>query len=160
MTVFALIYDGVEAGKKWINRANKIIQTIISFIKVEYKRRNIVCGTSASFQGDERDIMFLSLITAHNHNRAALTKPEDERRFNVAVSRAKEQVWLFHSVQLEDLGNISDLRYKLLDHFVNYRPQPIPPQKLNQVKLQYPEYYRKDESLNVVGYYLKPGDEI
>lgn len=32
--------------------------------------------------------------------------------------------------------------------------------KLNQVKLQDPEYYRKDESLNVVGYYLKQGDEI
>lgn len=32
--------------------------------------------------------------------------------------------------------------------------------KLNQVKLQDPEYYRKDESLNVVGYYLKQDDEI
>ncbi|HRI21299.1 MAG TPA: hypothetical protein PLA68_10095, partial [Panacibacter sp.] len=32
--------------------------------------------------------------------------------------------------------------------------------KLSQVKLQDPEYYRKDESLNVVGYYLKAGDEI
>ena len=32
--------------------------------------------------------------------------------------------------------------------------------KLSQVKLQDPEYYRKDESLNVVGYYLKQGDEI
>ena len=32
--------------------------------------------------------------------------------------------------------------------------------KLNQVKLQDAEYYRKDESLNVVGYYLKQGDEI
>jgi len=32
--------------------------------------------------------------------------------------------------------------------------------KLNQVKHQDPEYYRKDESLNVVGYYLRQGDEI
>jgi DNA gyrase subunit A len=32
--------------------------------------------------------------------------------------------------------------------------------KMNQVKLQDPEYYRKDESLNVVGYYLLHGDEI
>ncbi|MEJ7681017.1 MAG: DUF559 domain-containing protein [Segetibacter sp.] len=56
-------------------------------------------------------------------------QPEDERRFNVAVSRAKEQVWLFHSVQLEDLSNTNDLRYKLLDHFLNYKPQLIPPQR-------------------------------
>ncbi|MFA6875375.1 MAG: AAA domain-containing protein [Parabacteroides sp.] len=86
----------------------------------EYHKRKIVCGNSASFQGDERDIIFLSLVTAHNHNRSALTKPVDERRFNVAVSRAKEQIYLFHSVQLEDLKNNNDLRYKLLDHFKNY----------------------------------------
>ncbi|MGO1245797.1 MAG: DUF559 domain-containing protein, partial [Sphingobacterium sp.] len=66
------------------------------------------------------------LVTAHNHNRSALVKPEDERRFNVAVSRAKEQIYLFHSVQLEDLSNTNDLRYKLLDHFKNYNSyQPI-----------------------------------
>jgi len=86
----------------------------------EYHKRKIVCGNSSSFQGDERDIIFLSLVTAHNHNRSALVKPEDERRFNVAVSRAKEQIWLFHSVQLDDLSNTNDLRYKLLDHFKNY----------------------------------------
>ncbi len=92
----------------------------------EFHKRKIVCGNSASFQGDERDIIFLSLVTAHNHNRSALVKPEDERRFNVAISRAKEQIWLFHSVQLDDFSNTTDLRYKLLDHFKNYSSyQPI-----------------------------------
>ena len=117
-------------GLQGTKQASIIESLIIKKIgEVEFKKRKIVCGTSASFQGDERDIMFLSLITAHNHNRTALTKPEDERRFNVAVSRAKEQVWLFHSVQLEDLSNTNDLRYKLLDHFLNYKPQPVPLQK-------------------------------
>ena len=113
------------------NKQATIIESLVikKIGEVEFKKRKIVCGTSASFQGDERDIMFLSLITAHNHNRTALTKPEDERRFNVAVSRAKEQVWLFHSVQLDDLSNTNDLRYKLLDHFLNYKPQPVPPKK-------------------------------
>jgi superfamily I DNA and/or RNA helicase/very-short-patch-repair endonuclease len=113
------------------NKQATIIDNLIlkKIGEVEYKNRNIVCGNSASFQGDERDIMFLSLITAHNHNRSALTKPEDERRFNVAVSRAKEQIWLYHSVQLDDLSNQNDLRYKLLDHFLNHKQQPIPPQK-------------------------------
>ncbi|HPS57653.1 MAG TPA: AAA domain-containing protein [Spirochaetota bacterium] len=92
----------------------------------EFFKRKIICGISASFQGDERDIIFLSLVTAHNHNRAAFTKPEDERRFNVAVSRAKEQIWLFHSVQLEDLSNTDDLRYKLLHYFMNHL-KPIEP---------------------------------
>lgn len=116
---------GLQGNKQATIIENLIIKKIG---EIEFKKRGIVCGTSASFQGDERDIMFLSLVTAHNHNRAALTRPEDERRFNVAVSRAKEQVWLFHSVLLEDLSNTNDLRYKLLDHFLNYKPQPIPPQ--------------------------------
>jgi len=88
----------------------------------EFKERKIICGNSASFQGDERDIIFLSLVTAQNHNRSALTRSEDERRYNVAVSRAIEQIWLFHSILLEDLSNTNDLRFKLLDHFINYRP--------------------------------------
>ena len=32
--------------------------------------------------------------------------------------------------------------------------------RLEQTKLVEPEYYRKSEGLNVVGYYLKQGDEI
>ncbi|GBE27548.1 hypothetical protein BMS3Bbin03_01475 [bacterium BMS3Bbin03] len=98
----------------------------------EFKERKIICGNSASFQGDERDIIILSLVTAHNHRRNALMRPEDERRFNVAVSRAKEQAWLFHSVEMEDLSNTGDLRYKILDHFINYRPENIP--KNNKIK--------------------------
>ncbi len=109
------------------NRQGQLIENhVIKKIgEVEYKKRKIICGTSANFQGDERDIIFLSLVTATNHNRSALVKPEDERRFNVAVSRAKEQLWLVHSVQLEDLSNSNDLRYKLLNHFINFRPKPI-----------------------------------
>jgi DNA gyrase/topoisomerase IV subunit A len=32
--------------------------------------------------------------------------------------------------------------------------------RLEHTRLAEPEYYRKNEGLNVVGYYLKPGDEI
>jgi len=104
------------------NQQSSLIESLLlkRIGEKEFHKRKIVCGNSASFQGDERDIIFLSLVTAHNHNRLALVKPEDERRFNVAVSRAKEQIQLFHSVQLEDLSNNNDLRYKLLDHFKNY----------------------------------------
>jgi superfamily I DNA and/or RNA helicase len=52
-------------------------------------------GSPASFQGDERDIIFLSLVTAHNHSRKALTTDKDKRRFNVAASRAKDQLCIF-----------------------------------------------------------------
>ena len=32
--------------------------------------------------------------------------------------------------------------------------------RLENTKLTDPEYYRKSESLNAIGFYLKPGDEI
>lgn len=82
----------------------------------DFQERKIVCGTPPDFQGDERDVVFLSLITAQDHRRRSLTGDSHRRRFNVAMSRAKEQVWLFHSVQEEDLNPI-DFRYQLLHYF-------------------------------------------
>lgn len=123
-------YDGKTIGVIVLqgNQQSILIENLLlqKIGEQEFHKRKIICGNSASFQGDERDIILLSLVTAHNHSRAAFVKPEDERRFNVAVSRAKEQIWLFHSIQLDDLNNTNDLRYKLLDHFLNYKPkQPI-----------------------------------
>ena len=128
LTISKLVDDNRYNGKTFgvitlqgNQQASLIENLLLKMIgEQEYHKRKIVCGNSASFQGDERDIIFLSLVTAHNHNRSALVKPEDERRFNVAVSRAIEQIYLFHSVQLDDLSNTNDLRYKLLDHVQNY----------------------------------------
>lgn len=44
------------------------------------------------------------------------TKLQDVQRYNVAVSRAKDQVWLFHSISLNQLGNREDLRYRLIEY--------------------------------------------
>lgn len=86
----------------------------------EMERRRLICGNPYSFQGDERDVMFLSMVAAKNERIGPLTKPADERRFNVAMSRARDQVWLFHSVQLEDLSE-KDIRKRLLEFFLNPR---------------------------------------
>ncbi len=80
------------------------------------EERKLRCGTPAAFQGDERDVIFLSLVVAPNYQFRALTGLNDKRRFNVAMSRARDQVWLFHSVQLHDLSRL-DLRYQLLRFF-------------------------------------------
>ena len=90
----------------------------------EMERRRLVCGNPYSFQGDERDIMFLSLVAASNKRIGPLTKAADERRFNVAASRAKDQMILFHSVTCDDLS-VHDLRRKLLEFFENTKPQQI-----------------------------------
>jgi len=134
-TIVNLVEDGKYDGKTFGvivlqgNQQASLIENLLvrAIGETEYHNRKIVCGNSVSFQGDERDIIFLSLITAHNHNRSALTRPEDERRFNVAASRAKEQIWLFHSIQLEDLSNTNDLRYKLLDHCLKHNTSTLRP---------------------------------
>lgn len=88
------------------------------------ERRRLVCGNPYSFQGDERDIIFLSMVAAPNERIGPFTKPADERRFNVAASRARDQMFLFHSVRSEDLST-SCLRRSLLEFFENTKPQEI-----------------------------------
>jgi len=90
----------------------------------EMERRRLVCGNPYSFQGDERDIMLLSLVAATNERIGPFTKAADERRFNVAASRARDQMILFHSVTCGDLSD-SDLRRRLLDFFENTKPPQI-----------------------------------
>ncbi|NNU77095.1 AAA domain-containing protein [Clostridium estertheticum] len=84
----------------------------------EILKRRLICGDAYSFQGDERDVMFLSMVIANNAKFAALTKDSDIRRFNVAASRARNQMWLFYSVDLEDL-NEKCVRYALLKYCID-----------------------------------------
>lgn len=84
----------------------------------EWTARDLRCGDAADFQGSERDVMFLSMVAAAAPGRrlGALSQDLYVQRYNVAVSRAKDQLWLFHSVALVDLGNPEDMRFALLDY--------------------------------------------
>lgn len=90
----------------------------------EMQKRRLICGNPYSFQGDERDIIFLSMVAATNERIGSYTKTADERRFNVAASRARDQMWLFHSVNCNDLSE-SCLRRRLLEFFENTKIQKI-----------------------------------
>jgi very-short-patch-repair endonuclease len=87
----------------------------------EIERRRIVCGDAYSFQGDERHVIFLSMVVAVKGDGSkgftALTGNQYQQRFNVAASRAQDQLWLFHSVMPEDIGNPDCMRHKLLTYF-------------------------------------------
>jgi very-short-patch-repair endonuclease len=85
------------------------------------QRHSILCGDSATFQGSERDIVFLSMV-ADSVNKTALTMRRYEQRFNVAVSRARDRVVLVRSVRREEL-NPSDLKARLIAHFENPMPE-------------------------------------
>ena len=84
----------------------------------EWKARDLRCGDASAFQGSERDIMFLSMVKAPSEDRrmTALTATQYVQRYNVAASRAKDQMWVYHSMAREDLTNSDCMRYQLLDY--------------------------------------------
>ena len=84
----------------------------------EMEERRLICGDAYSFQGDERDVIFLSMVAAPNMRSGVLNKVADQQRFNVACSRAREQMWLFHSSRRNDLSK-ECMRWKLLEYFEN-----------------------------------------
>ncbi len=78
-------------------------------------------GDAYAFQGDERDVIILSMVVGgDDDNFISLSKRMYEQRFNVATSRARDKLILFHSVQLgRELTNPEDLRYRLLNYLQN-----------------------------------------
>jgi very-short-patch-repair endonuclease len=81
----------------------------------ELHRRRFLCGDARTFQGSERDIMFLSLVVDPANCRAISGNVYDQR-FNVAASRARDRMYMVRSVRPSDLSD-ADLRKSLLSHF-------------------------------------------
>lgn len=81
----------------------------------ELLHRKFECGDARTFQGSERDIMFLSMV-ADSKNCHALSGLKYDQRFNVAASRARDRMYLVRSVKTSDLSD-KDLRLTLLSHF-------------------------------------------
>jgi len=83
-------------------------------------RHRIICGDSATLQGNERDIVFLSMV-ADKKSRHSQTAEQYAQRFNVALSRARDRMILVRSVELENL-NPKDLKAKVIQHFRDPMP--------------------------------------
>jgi very-short-patch-repair endonuclease len=80
------------------------------------ERHRIACGDARTFQGKERDIMFLSMVVDPKDCKAN-TARGFEQRFNVAASRARDRMYLVRSVETEDLSPADGLRRGLISHF-------------------------------------------
>lgn len=87
----------------------------------EIIRRKILCGSASHFQGDERDVIFLSLVdsgTGKGPLPLLGNGPDDayRKRYNVAASRARDQLWVVDSLDpVQDLKP-GDLRKTLIDY--------------------------------------------
>ena len=83
------------------------------------EKRRIICGGAYAFQGDERSVIFLSMVAAPGERRiGALTTQSARQRFNVAVSRAQDQLWLHHTAQLDVLSDAC-MRHRLLSYMLD-----------------------------------------
>ncbi|UUV20015.1 AAA domain-containing protein (plasmid) [Fusobacteria bacterium ZRK30] len=103
---------------------DRMLQSVID--PVAYEERRIQCGTPPQFQGDERDIIILSLVDSPNENGGPLRLLSEDgyndkyrKRYNVAVSRARNQLWVVHSLNPEIDLKPDDLRLKLIKHAMN-----------------------------------------
>jgi len=81
------------------------------------QRHRIACGDARTFQGKERSIMFLSMVSAPNEIGASLSRDTFAQRFNVAASRAMDRMYLVRSVELGNLSAADKLRRSLISHF-------------------------------------------
>ncbi|KGN29911.1 hypothetical protein N802_10200 [Knoellia sinensis KCTC 19936] len=115
-------YDGLTfgvialLGKRQAQLIESKLLTEVSAL--EWADRDLRVGDAADFQGSERDVMFLSMVSSAEpgSRMASLTREMYMQRYNVAVSRAKDQLWLFHSATLDDLPNSEDMRHQLLEY--------------------------------------------
>jgi very-short-patch-repair endonuclease len=83
----------------------------------ELRRHRIECGDARAFQGKERHIMFLTMVSAPNEVGAPLSRDTFAQRFNVAASRAQDRMYLVRSVDFEHLSSADRLRRSLITHF-------------------------------------------
>ena len=82
-----------------------------------YELHRLLCGNAAQFQGDERDVIFISLVDTAQRGPLSLRDQElFKQRFNVAASRARDQMWIVHSLSPNNDLKADDLRRQLIEH--------------------------------------------
>jgi very-short-patch-repair endonuclease len=82
-----------------------------------YELHRLLCGNAAQFQGDERDVIFISLVDTAQRGPLSLRDQElFKQRFNVAASRARDQMWIVHSLNPNNDLKADDLRRQLIEH--------------------------------------------
>ena len=113
-----------------VKYVGNLIKTKLSLKEIE--KHKIRIGTPYSFQGDERDIIYLSLVVDDNTHHSSFIHINKEDVFNVMITRARMEQKVFYScsinklkqdsilrIYLEKLSSVSELRHNdYLDDFV------------------------------------------
>lgn len=122
-------YDGKSigvismVGEKQTDLISELLRSRLE--PTVYDQRRILCGNPAQFQGDERDVIFLSLVDSKEDGAGPLSLRQDgtdgmyKKRFNVASSRAKDQLWVIYSLDAQTQLKSNDIRRRLIEHAIN-----------------------------------------
>lgn len=115
-------------------QAQKIMEMLTAELSEEViAQYHINCGDARTFQGKERDIMFLSMVSSPGDAHAQ-TRGSMAQRFNVAASRARDRMYLVRSVDISDLSQADALRRGLIQHFESpFSQDPIEVADLRQL---------------------------
>jgi len=116
----------------------KIGKISLDSFQTEYARKKL----RNAFNSESR-LIFIELI---------------EHDVDLVTLSSINKVVLFNTMQINAVGSRSTKGVQVM------KPKDgssmIKVKRLENTKLTDPEYYRKSESLNAIGFYLKPGDEI
>lgn len=124
----------------------------------ECSERRILCGNASNFQGDERDVIFLSVVDCAN-GQGPISKQgfgvDDalRKRYNVAASRAKDQLWVVDSLDPANDLKPGDIRKMLIDFSLNPESIHIQNAKIEE-KAESPFESSVAKYLTARGYHL------
>lgn len=94
------------------DQAEYIQQALMhEFSLEEMTAHQLRCGTAYAFQGEERDVMLISCTVDAQSTPAMYTYMNRHDVFNVGITRARQQQWLFMSLAVDELPEKSLLRY-------------------------------------------------
>ncbi|MBW9154727.1 AAA domain-containing protein [Clostridium estertheticum] len=149
-------------GEKQATLIDRLLQSKMA--PIEYDNRNILCGNPANFQGDERDIIFLTMVDANaGEGPMRLTSYGTDnlykKRYNVAVSRARDQLWLIYSMDSDNDLKSGDIRKGLIEYCKDYKSRQIDFEK-NVLKAESEFEKRVMKYLIERGYNISPQWEV
>lgn len=121
-------YDGASFGVISLlgdEQAAKIQQLVLEKLPpAVVQERRVLCGNASHFQGDERTVIFLSMVDSNEKDGPLSLAGEGadqsrKQRYNVAASRAQDQMWIVHSLDIAKDLKSGDMRRELLEYAQN-----------------------------------------
>ena len=128
------------------------------------EERKILCGDASHFQGDERDVIFLSVVDS-NEGDGILRKVGEgadestKKRYNVAASRARNQMFIIHSLDYKNALKSDDIRRDLLEYAENPKAYSIRAEEV-AASAESPFEEAVGKALFANGYHIKQQWEV